>query len=199
MINLNGCFRHSYTVSSTPHSLSFSLCLTHSLSLTLFHVRLVNCMPVQHSGEGHTQSFYPVRTSRTLKNASLNNWRWEERSWRWQREISRECRRERRKREQRGGKEILLFGAEISVRDEAVLGFYQMMQRIISSQWEGFPHCCVSRLRLQWLFAVFQTISSCSPSHFCTWYATQHLQFVRVWIPIMELLKLFCLWPANSY
>lgn len=37
------------------------------------------------------------------------------------------------------------------------------MQRIISSQCEGFPWCCVSRLWLKWLFVVFQTISSCPP------------------------------------
>lgn len=46
----------------------------------------------------------------------------------------------------RGEEESLLFAAEINVLDKAVLGFCQMMQRIISSQWEGFPHCCVSRL-----------------------------------------------------
>lgn len=63
----------------------------------------------------------------------------------------------------RGEEESLLFAAEINVLDKAVLGFCQMMQRIISSQWEGFPHCCVSRLWWQWLFVVFQTISSCSP------------------------------------
>lgn len=37
------------------------------------------------------------------------------------------------------------------------------------------------------------------PSHFCTWYAMQHWQFVRVWIPIMELLKLFFLPVACKF
>lgn len=80
-----------------------------------------------------------------------------------EREVWNEGERARGEWEQRGEEEFLLFGAEINVWDKAVLGFYQMMQRIIASQWEGFPHCCVSRLRLQGLFVVFQTISSCSP------------------------------------
>ena len=113
-------------------------------------------MPIQHSGDGETQPYFPVHTLHTLKNISLRNERWEERSWHWRRERSTERRRE-------SEEESLLFGAEINVWDKAVLGFYQMMQRIIASQREGFPHCCVSRLRLQGLFVVFQTISSCSP------------------------------------
>lgn len=74
----------------------------------------------------------------------------------------------------------------------------QMMWRLVSSQRGGFPSCCVSRSLLHLLFVVFQTISSCRPAPFhphppasrvCTWYAMQCWQFVRVWIPIMELLK----------
>lgn len=53
------------------------------------------------------------------------------------------------------------------------------------------PRCCVSRIWLQWLFVVFQTISSCSPSHFTAWYSMQHWQSVRVWLPIMELFSFF--------